>query len=138
MICLRSIITHMSNENEIRRLVEEWAKAVREGNLDGILAHHSNDIVMFDVPPPFQSVGIDEYRKTWELFFTGTEPGRFDIRELKIFAGADVAFCTATMQCSWKNGDTFEELDFRLTIGLVKKDEDWMIVHEHHSVPANT
>jgi len=82
----------MNDENEIRRLVEEWAKAVRERNLDGILAHHSSDIVMFDVPPPFQSVGIDAYRKTWELFFSGTEPDRFDIHELKIFTGDDVAF----------------------------------------------
>lgn len=134
----RSIIAHMNDENEIRRLVEEWAKAVRERNLDGILAHHSSDIVMFDVPPPFQSVGIDAYRKTWELFFSGTEPDRFDIHELKIFTGDDVAFCVATMQCSWKNGGAFEDLDFRLTIGLVKKDGMWMVVHEHHSVPANT
>ena len=128
----------MSNESDIRRLVEEWAKAVRERNLDGVLAHHSSDIVMFDVPPPFQSVGIDAYRKTWELFFSGTEPGRFDIHELNIFAGADVAFCVATMRCSWKNGGAFEDLDFRITIGLVKKDDEWMIIHEHHSVPANS
>ncbi len=25
---------------------------------------------MFDVPPPFKSVGLDAYRKTWDLFFS--------------------------------------------------------------------
>jgi ketosteroid isomerase-like protein len=28
------------------------------------------------------------------------------------------------------------EFLFRLTIGLHKVDDDWRIVHEHHSVPA--
>jgi uncharacterized protein (TIGR02246 family) len=128
----------MNDEHKIRRLVEEWAKAVRERNIDGILPHHARDIVMFDVPPPFQSIGIDAYRKTWELFFSGTAPGRFDIHELNVFAGADVAFCVATMQCSWKHNGMYEDLDFRLTIGLVKRNNEWIIVHEHHSVPAES
>ena len=128
--------SNMNDEQIVRQLVEGWATAVRERNLEGILAHHSADIIMFDVPPPFQSVGIEAYRKTWETFFGGTEPGRFDINELKVFTGADVAFCVATMQCSWKNKGVFENLDFRLTVGLLKKGDEWMIVHEHHSVPA--
>jgi ketosteroid isomerase-like protein len=127
---------NMSDEESIRRLIENWAKAVRDRNVDGILAHHSPDIVMFDVPPPFQSVGIEAYRKTWDLFFSGTEPGCFDIQQLSILAGSDVAFAVALMKCSWKNGDHFEELDFRLTTGLVKAKDAWTIVHEHHSVPA--
>ena len=41
-----------SKETQIRKLVENWAKAVREGNMQGVLAHHTDDVVMFDVPPP--------------------------------------------------------------------------------------
>jgi ketosteroid isomerase-like protein len=70
------------------------------------------------------------------LFFSGAEPGCFDIQQLSILAGSDVAFAVALMKCSWKNGDHFEELDFRLTTGLVKARDGWMIAHEHHSVPA--
>jgi ketosteroid isomerase-like protein len=33
------------------------------------VAHHTDDIVMFDVPMPLESGGVEEYRKTWELFF---------------------------------------------------------------------
>jgi ketosteroid isomerase-like protein len=29
-----------------------WATAVRAENLDGVVADHSDDIQMFDVPPP--------------------------------------------------------------------------------------
>jgi ketosteroid isomerase-like protein len=50
----------MSNEAEIRALIERWATAVHEGDMDGVLVDHADDIVMFDVPPPVDGVrGID-------------------------------------------------------------------------------
>ena len=58
-----------TDEAEIRNLVESWARAVRTKNLDGIMANHSPEILMFDVPPPVQSKGIDAYKKTWDVFF---------------------------------------------------------------------
>jgi ketosteroid isomerase-like protein len=127
----------MNNEAQIRTLVENWAVAVRNKDMDGILAYHSADIVMYDVPPPFQSVGIEAYRSTWDIFFKYTKPGVFDIRELHIIADDHVAFCYATMKCSDKSDSAdFVELPFRLTIGLKKINNQWIIMHEHHSIPA--
>ena len=125
-------------ETQIRALIEAWADAVRRHDLPAILAHHAPDIVMFDVPPPFQSRGLDEYRKTWDLFFGYHEPSQaFDIKELAITAGDDVAFAVATMRCGSTSGSPEDGgLLFRLTIGLRKVDGDWRITHEHHSVPA--
>jgi ketosteroid isomerase-like protein len=92
---------------------------------------------MFDVPPPFQSVGLDTYRKTWDMFFKFTKPGVFDIQELNIIADENVAFCYAIMKCSDKsNSAEFVDLPFRLTIGLQKINGQWTILHEHHSVPS--
>jgi ketosteroid isomerase-like protein len=48
-----------SDETEIRQLIAHWAKAVRDEDLPGIRADHDSDILMFDVPPPFQSRGLD-------------------------------------------------------------------------------
>ena len=93
---------------------------------------------MFDVPPPFKSVGLDAYRKTWDLFFSWSSgPARFEIQEMGVTAGADVAFAFATMGCEEPGADGKPEpLNFRLTIGLRKVDGQWVIAHEHHSVPA--
>jgi uncharacterized protein (TIGR02246 family) len=127
-----------NNEILIRQLVENWAKAVRNKDMENILAHHADDIIMFDVPEPFESIGIDAYRKTWDIFFKYTEPGVFDIQQLKIIADENVAFCIATMKCSDKSaGGDYVPLDFRLTIGLKKINNKWMIIHEHHSIPSN-
>lgn len=125
-------------ESEIRRIIEDWAKAVRGKDFPGILRRHHPDIVMFDVPPPFAIRGLEAYRKTWEPFFSWVrEPVVFDIKEIDVTTGSDVAFAVAAMQCAGKEPEAGRPvLDFRLTIGLQKIDGKWTIVHEHHSVPA--
>jgi hypothetical protein len=63
----------------------------------------------------------------------------FDIEELAITAGEDVAFTVAIVRCDSGafNGPPEEGgFLFRLTIGLRNIDGDWRIAHEHHSVPS--
>lgn len=128
-----------TEEAAIRELVESWARAVRAKNLEGILANHSTDMLMFDLPPPMQSKGIEAYKKTWDLFFSWSDdPVVFDIKHMDITAGTDVAFVAALMRCvgTEKNRERIE-LEFRLTIGLRKIGGQWMVLHEHHSIPAS-
>ncbi len=94
---------------------------------------------MFDVPPPLESKGIDAYRKTWDLFFSWSDdPVVFDFNEMDITAGNDVAYVTALMRCAGTeaNGERIQ-LEFRLTIGLRKIGGHWIVMHEHHSIPAS-
>jgi len=131
--------TRTVNEAAIRELVQSWARAVRAKDLDGILANHSTDMLMFDVPPPLQSKGIEAYKKTWELFFSwSNDPVVFDIKDMNIIAGSDVAFVAALVRCAGteKNGERIE-LEFRLTIGLRRIGDQWIVLHEHHSIPAS-
>jgi uncharacterized protein (TIGR02246 family) len=126
------------HEAAVRRLIEDWAAAVRAKDFDGILRHHSPQILMFDVPPPLQSKGLDAYRRTWDLFFSWThEPVVFDIVEMSVTSDHDVAFVAAVMRCSGReiSGEDID-LEFRLTVGLRRVDGQWTVMHEHHSIPA--
>ena len=126
------------DEVAIRSLVENWASAVRRKDLGAILANHSPNMLMFDVPPPLESKGLEAYKRTWDLFFSWAhDPVVFNISEMGVTAGNDVAFVTALMRCAGTevNGENIE-LDFRLTIGLRKIDDQWIVMHEHHSIPA--
>ncbi len=126
----------MTDEAEIRDLITRWAEAVHTGDLDGLLRDHDPDIVMFDVPPPYNGVrGIDDYRAVWPPFFEWQRQGAsFEIVELEVIAGDDVAFAYALLRCG-----TPEEFAanpdnrLRLTIGLRKRDGRWVVTHEHHS-----
>ena len=89
------------DEAAIRSLIETWAGAVRKKDIDAILRNHSPDIWMFDVPPPLQLKGIDAHRKSWDLFYAySPDSPAFDIREMTITAGGDVAFAAALMRCA--------------------------------------
>jgi uncharacterized protein (TIGR02246 family) len=125
-----------SEDAAVRAVVEAWLAAIRRRDMVGILQNHSPDLVMFDVPPPFHSRGLEAYRKTWDKFFACFRGlFRFDVTEMNVTAGSDVAFVVAAMQCAGASGEP-ESLDFRLTVGLRKIDGRWTITHEHHSVPA--
>jgi ketosteroid isomerase-like protein len=133
-----SASSQTTDETAIRELVENWARAVRVKNLNGILANHSPDILMFDVPPPVQSKGIEAYKNTWDPFFSWSRDfGVFDITEMNITAGNDVAFVAALMRAGAEANGNKIELEFRLTIGLRKIGGQWIVMHEHHSIPAS-
>jgi uncharacterized protein (TIGR02246 family) len=124
---------------EIQELISRWTKAVRDQDLEGIRASHDPDMLMFDVPPPFLSRGIDAYMATWDVFFKlQAKPVQFDLRDIAITAGDEVAFATALGRCCDLSSGAPVQLDFRLTMGFKRKDGRWRIVHEHHSLPATS
>jgi len=126
--------THM--EQEIHALIVRWAEAVHRGDLDTVLADHSDDIVMFDVPPPHDGVrGLSAYRETWPGFFEWQASGaRFEIVELEVTAGEDVAFAWALLRCNTEEGLARNPAQrLRLTLGLVRAENRWLVTHEHHS-----
>jgi len=123
-------MTNNSNETQIRTLIESWTKAVREGDMEGVIAHHTDDIVIFDVPRPLQSKGTEAYKKMWELFFSYQPKGDFDLSELEITADDTVAFGHGLLRVGSE-----KEPAVRLTLGLRKIRDQWLIAHEHHSAP---
>jgi uncharacterized protein (TIGR02246 family) len=133
-----SQLTASIDEAEIRTLIERWAKAVREENRAAIRADHDPGILMFDVPRPFLSRGLDAYMATWETFFSSAEkPVAFAFHDVQVTCGHDVGFATAVGRCVYidTNGN-HQPLEFRLTMGLRKIDGRWRVMHEHHSLPA--
>jgi uncharacterized protein (TIGR02246 family) len=128
-----------TDEEQIRTLIERWAKAAHSGDMDVVLADHAADIVMYDVPPPYEGVhGIDSYRETWPPFFVWQAQGAsFDIESLDVTAGGDVAFAHGLLRCG--TPEQFADnpqVRLRLTVGLRKEAGRWVVAHEHHSFPS--
>ena len=126
------------DRQEITDLINAWVSAVRVGELEGVLSAHAEDIVMFDVPPPDNGVrGIDAYRESWPPFFGWLRSGAsFDIVELDVTVGDDVAYAWALLRCGTE--DEFRkdpDNRLRLTVGLRRDGGRWVVSHEHHSFP---
>ena len=127
-----------ASESAIRALIERWATAVHAGDLDGVLADHTEDIQMFDVPPPNEVRGIEAYHETWPPFFRWLSQGAvFELETLEVTAGDEVAFATALLRCGTHEGLKKDpDTRLRLTLGLRKEGGRWVVLHEHHSFPA--
>lgn len=126
------------DEAAIEQLIGRWATAVHAGDMEVVLADHSEDIVMFDVPPPNEGVrGLDAYREMWLPFFTWQAQGAsFEIELLDVTAGDEVAFAYALLRCGMPQELAEQPANrLRITIGLRKDRGRWVVTHEHHSFP---
>ena len=83
-------------------------------------------------------ISFPAYRATWPPLFEWIESGaRFELLELDVTAGDDVAYAHALLRCG--RDETLAErpaLRLRLTLGLRRQDGRWIVAHEHHSFPA--
>ncbi len=126
------------DQAEIRGIIERWVTAIQTRDLDGVAADHTDDIVMFDVPPPYDGVrGIAAYRSSWPPFFEWISSGAtFELLELDVTAGDTVAFARGLLRCgSPEDFAANPDNRLRLSMGLRKVDGRWLIAHEHHSFP---
>jgi len=124
-------------EAEIRALIEDQANAIRAKDVDGSLSSYASDVLLFDVVNPLRSTGSDAARKRlgeWFASFQG--PIGYEIRDLAIAAGDDVAFSHSLKRVS-ATTTAGQRLDmwWRATICYRKVDGAWHVTHEHASVP---
>ena len=131
--------TKNNKEAEIKRLIEGYAEALRAKDLDGIVSIYAPDLVSFDTVPPLQYVGAETFRNHWEEIFSSMPgPVGYEIADLSITVGDEVAFThsfirlSATLPTGQKIGNWV-----RWTACWRKIGGQWLMVHEHVSVPVD-
>lgn len=128
----------MTDEQQIQSMIETWAAAIDRGEFDGAVGDRTDDVVMFDVPPPHDGVrGIDAYHEVWPPFLAWQRDGGcFELVEVDVTAGDDVAYAHALLRCSTREDlAAHPERRLRITLGLRKESGRWLVAHEHHSFP---
>jgi uncharacterized protein (TIGR02246 family) len=134
--------SHASDdEAAIRTLEANFAAALNAGDIDAMMASYVSDgsLVVFDVVPPRQHVGADEYRKAWSGYFAhfkGTPT--FTITDLAITVDGTVGF-SHSIQRTVGTDTHGQPVDrtVRVTDGYRKIGGKWLIALEHISVPVN-
>ncbi|MFY9558388.1 MAG: nuclear transport factor 2 family protein [Blastocatellia bacterium] len=125
------------DEAEIRELIEDRAKAVRAKDIDGSVFNYAPDIVSFDVVNDLQKIGLDACRNRAEKWFSSFNgPIGYEIRDLSITAGEDVAFSHSLNRVKGTKTDGGDlEMWWRATVCYRKLGGKWIVTHEHSSVP---
>lgn len=126
-----------SDEEKILALTRAWSAALEARDVDGLLAAHAPDVLLFDVKPPFRILGLEAYRKVWEDCLP-CFPARFrsEHRDLEIIVGGDVALARGLHRVV-PLGETHPagESWIRVTIGYQRINGAWQVIHEHVSIP---
>jgi ketosteroid isomerase-like protein len=123
---------------QILALIRAWEAAVVAHDIDAVLAHHADDLLMFDVVGPERLQGIEAYRQSWNDQFFPWHAGpqrRFELRDIDVRAGDTAAFATALLDCAGMESGKPVAFTLRLTLGFEKRGGEWTVVHEHHSQP---
>jgi ketosteroid isomerase-like protein len=126
-----------TDEAQIRTLIDDRVKAVRDKNVNEAISSIAQNIVSFDVVNPFQRIGSVASKKRAEDWFSSFEgPIGYEIADLSINAGDNVAFSHGLSHVSATKTDGGQlDMWWRTTICFGKIDEKWMVMHEHNSVP---
>ncbi|MEP7342320.1 MAG: nuclear transport factor 2 family protein [Acidobacteriota bacterium] len=126
-----------SDESAIRELMNDRVKAIRAKDVNGLMSNHAPDVLAFDLLIPLQYIGSDVLKKRAEVWLSSFQgPVSFEMRNLSVTAGNDVAFCHSLNGVSGTKTDGEKiEMWWRATVCLRKIDGKWMVTHEHSSVP---
>jgi uncharacterized protein (TIGR02246 family) len=126
------------NEAAIRTVIDGLVTAIRTKNIDAVMSSYAPDLVAFDIVPPLQFVGAGAFKKPWQDVFARFETVDYEVRDLSITAGDDVAFSHSLNRIhgtmtSGQNTDLW----LRSTACFRKIDGRWLIVHLQASVPVD-
>jgi len=121
----------------IRQQIGKIVEGIRAKDLDTLRRVYAADVVSFDVEPPLQHVGIDAKLKNWANAFTFFREVDYEVRDLTLTVGDDVAFghCFGRLSGTLGDGTATSGMWVRATFCFRKIDGDWLIVHDQASVP---
>jgi uncharacterized protein (TIGR02246 family) len=127
----------MNAERELRDLIDERVRAVRERDSATLAARPAEDVITFDVLPPLNSRGSQatvEHLQTWFDGYDG--PIDYSTRDVQVSAQGDLGFCSFLYHVAGtlRTGDAVN-MWVRATVCCRRIDGRWRIVHDHESVP---
>jgi ketosteroid isomerase-like protein len=127
------------DEAEIHQRIDKLVEAVGSMDLEGLKPIYGPDIVSFDAGGPLQRVGAEAKWGNWVGAFAAFQPPLgYEIRDLTITVGGDAAFAHgfARLSGTLKNGNR-SGFWVRATWCFRKIDGNWLIAHDHVSVPLD-
>ena len=126
---------------DIKALEDRFIAAVKAKDLDAIMKVYIPDqtLFVFDVEPPRQYVGAAAYRKDWQAFLDSFNGAiTFELTDLDIATDDNLAYSHSIQRVAGtdKQGKKLD-LTVRVTDVYKKINGNWLVIHEHVSVPVD-
>lgn len=127
----------MNAKTEVEQQVENWKQAVISQNIEQIMPFYAENIRSFDAIEELQFTGLSQYQAHWQRCLQMCKMTQFEIGQLDINQDGDLAVCAFLNQCGGIDEKTGEEQVgwIRGTQVYQKRNGQWLIIHEHFSLP---
>jgi ketosteroid isomerase-like protein len=131
--------TGASIKHVLRKRIDDLAQAIRDKNVSQLLTFYAADVVAFDVRPPLDTSGVAAYRQNFEHWFASFEgPLGFELHNLRVVPGESAAFCHyLALVTGARSADRKSGYWVRGTTCFERRDGEWLVTHEHISMPAS-
>jgi ketosteroid isomerase-like protein len=139
LVAVPGVEDAMASQSDVRALLESWSEAARIKDIDRLMSLYSSDIVYFDVVPPLHFTGAAAVRSNFLRWFDGWRSTiGLEIRDLHILASGDIAAAYMHIRASGTLKDG-REVGYwvRATVCCQRSDQQWLITHEHISLPVD-
>jgi ketosteroid isomerase-like protein len=129
----------VKTQSEVGMLFDNRSEAIWTKDIDRLMSLYAPEIVYFDLVPPLQYVGSAALRRRFLDWFDGFEgPIGQEISDLHIVENGDAAIAHMLIRAggTLKNG---QDVGFwvRATDGCRRSTDEWLITHEHISLPVD-
>ena len=125
-------------EAHIRQRIADWATAISAKNIDGVVSLYARDIVSFDLTPPLRYVAAEGKGRAWQAVFAALSgPIAYEVRDLRVTTNEGLAFVYSLNHITTTVPTGQVDRWVRWTACFRQIDGDWLVVHDHVSVPAD-
>ena len=124
-------------KSEVMALMEELTQTIKDGDVDKLISFHAYGPKFTEFKGGEKRVGAtenEEYERG--IFGNVTEVVKFNYDDMKIAVYGDVANVTFHSDFHFKFGEDEAIVNDQITLLIVKTENGWKCVHEHHS-PLN-
>ena len=121
--------TVVTDETQIRDVLARLVTGMRAGDVEGLIARFTPDVVQYSLAPPLRQTGARDADGLAAWFGTFDGPIDYDITELEVFVGGDIAYAHGIARLTATPVGMTESftLWFRLTVGLRRTGEGWKV-----------
>ncbi|TDD16541.1 DUF4440 domain-containing protein [Kribbella turkmenica] len=127
------------DEKDIRERVDVLVEAVTNRDLDTVRTVFAPDLVSYDIVPPLRHLGAEAKWQNWiDVFTTYQAPIGYEVRDLSVVVDGDLAVVHSLNRIdgTLTNGAR-NEYWLRWTACWRRLDGEWLIAHDHVSVPTD-
>lgn len=129
------------SQNHGHRILSAYATAVNYKDVGGFMGLYASDVHVYDAWGCFEYEGSAAWRTMVEGWFgsLGAETVRVDFADVRVCGGPEVAIVSAAATFTAYSGSGVKQrsLTNRFTMGLSLRASQWLIAHEHSSLPVD-